>query len=391
MTINVLFVTWDGPQVSYLQGLFLPIFQRLGERGYRFHVLQFTWGDAAQLRRNASACHHSGVPYRAVRIWRAPRGIGQFATALRGSRRIESAIRKWQIDIAMPRNLMPALAFLTMRSPADIKVVFDADGFGADERVDFAGLSPNSYHYRILRDIESQMIRKADRVLVRTERAIDILQARAGYLKGDKKFYIVSNGRDPNLFPINDFHDAGSDFTLSYCGSLGSQYCPEDMLDISESLYQRLPNMRFNIFSGSKERALEVLKSRNLENAQWISVSTLPPHEVGRSLSKSDLGMALRRQMFSTQGVAPIKVGEYLLAGVPIVGTPEAGSNEWLVKKGVFYPWKEDIEGLYTWITQHILPNRNQLRRVCRDIGMEKFTVSKSVEQYLLALDSLFN
>jgi Na+/H+-dicarboxylate symporter len=27
--VNVLFITWDGPQVTYLDGLFLPIFQKL--------------------------------------------------------------------------------------------------------------------------------------------------------------------------------------------------------------------------------------------------------------------------------------------------------------------------------------------------------------------------
>ncbi len=41
--MNILFITWDGPQVSYLESLFVPIFRKLEERcGAHFHVLQFT-------------------------------------------------------------------------------------------------------------------------------------------------------------------------------------------------------------------------------------------------------------------------------------------------------------------------------------------------------------
>ena len=34
--MNVLFISWDGPQVSYLEGLFLPIFRALKTHGIQF-------------------------------------------------------------------------------------------------------------------------------------------------------------------------------------------------------------------------------------------------------------------------------------------------------------------------------------------------------------------
>ena len=62
MTRRVLFVTWDGPQVSYLEGLFLPIFKALAERGYLFHVLQFTWGPSDRRSAIARACAEAADP-----------------------------------------------------------------------------------------------------------------------------------------------------------------------------------------------------------------------------------------------------------------------------------------------------------------------------------------
>ena len=51
MQINVLFVSWDGPQVNYLESLFAPIFMRLRSYGYKFHVVHFTWAQPERLSR----------------------------------------------------------------------------------------------------------------------------------------------------------------------------------------------------------------------------------------------------------------------------------------------------------------------------------------------------
>ena len=68
--MNILFVTWDGPQVSYLESLFVPIFQRLGQKGMHFHVLQFTWGGIPERRAfSRQACEQAGISYRSVIIW----------------------------------------------------------------------------------------------------------------------------------------------------------------------------------------------------------------------------------------------------------------------------------------------------------------------------------
>ena len=57
---RLLFITWDGPQVSYLEGLFFPILKGLKPR-YEIHVVQFTWGEAGHLEKMKALFESNGM------------------------------------------------------------------------------------------------------------------------------------------------------------------------------------------------------------------------------------------------------------------------------------------------------------------------------------------
>src|SRR5690606_13055127 len=97
--LRVLFVTWDGPQVAYLEALFLPIFGRLAKCGFCFRVIQFTWGDDEHVSRTKAICDKAEVPYEAVRVWRRPKGPGALASALRGGLIVRRAVLEHSIDV----------------------------------------------------------------------------------------------------------------------------------------------------------------------------------------------------------------------------------------------------------------------------------------------------
>ena len=394
-----LFITWDGPQVSYLDGLFIPIFKRLAEKGHRFHVLQFTWGSTERVEAQRSACAAAGIPYRAIRIWRRPAGIGPFATALYGAKHIRRAVNDWKIDTLMPRSLMPALATLTMRSHRGLRFIFDADGFAADERVDFGGLSPRSLTYRILRDVEAQMLRLADVVIVRSSAAIPILVARAGAGTESSKFMVVSNGRDPASYirsselSLSNRHaqsDCGRGLKLCYVGSVGMKYCPATILSVAVALKQKIPKLTFLVLTGDPCNILTEIDRMKMQDRSWISIQHVPADQVGPMLMDCDLGMAFVEPKFSTQAVAAIKLGEYLLAGLPIVGTAAAGDVDELIRQDVFFPSDgQNTEEITRWVLEHVIPARKDLRDQCRYLGQRFFSIDQSVTQYMNALEVL--
>jgi glycosyltransferase involved in cell wall biosynthesis len=396
---RLLFVTWDGPQVTYLEGLFLPILAGLAP--HVPHVLQFTWGAEAGLDERRALCAARGVPYRAVRIWRRGGALGPLASALLGRRHIARAVRDWKIDTLMPRSLMPALASLALpagpRGGAGLRIVFDADGLPADERVEFAGLPPTGATYRLLRDIEAQAVRRADHVLVRTEAARDILIARAGPPVGPERFTVVPNGRDPAPYARSIEDRARRDaaggtrpFTLCYAGSVGPQYLPGLMLEAARRIRVRIPRTRLRILTGDNENLRAALAASGIEDRSWIEIGQLPAEKIPQALAEADLGLAFRNPSFSMRAVAPIKVGEYLLAGLPVLGSPGIGAADALTEAGVHFPCgAADLDRAVAWVAKTVRSDRAELRARCHAAGRRHFSLEASVARYRDALASL--
>jgi len=381
---NCLFITWDGPQTSYLEGLFLPIFKELVSRGYQMHVLQFTWANADVVQRSKITCETAGIPYRSVPIWRKGGGAGPLLSAIAGSREIWRAVRDWNIDALMPRSLMPALAVLMMGSRRELALFFDADGFAVDERVDFRGLSKASPIYRILRAVEAKTARVADRVLVRTPRAIEILLDRS---KTDRaKFHVVGNGRDPAPFTNGWPKRIDEEFRVCYAGSLGAQYCPGEMIELVQKLRAEIPTLVFRVFTGDHANLDIALRQSGVADRSWIEVSRLPPDEMPAALMQCDLALALRHRAFSTQGVSPIKLGEYMLAGLPVIGTRGVGPVETLIDAGVMFPFDDDMLQVWPWVRDNVLNHQMAIREQAHAIGMAHFSLKASVDSYVSAL-----
>jgi glycosyltransferase involved in cell wall biosynthesis len=381
-----LFITWDGPQTSYLEGLFVPIFDGLKKYGYQPHILQFTWADADSLTRIKNLCTASDIPYRSVPVMRKGGILGGIYTAITGVSNIRRIIFEWNIDTIIFRNLMSATAVLLLGLSPGMRFIFDSDGFPADERVDFRGLSQKSLTYKALRAIERRATSVADRVLVRTPRAIDILVDRAKTCRS--KFYIVGNGRDPEPFVCSGWPErTDAEFRLCYAGSLGTQYRPAEMLSIAQNLKAQIPNLVFRIFTGDKAYLKNLLDHSATFDQSWIEVLWVPPSDLPAALMECDLAIALRKLSFSSHGVAPIKLGDYALAGLPVIGTSGVGLVEPLIDAGIMLAVEDDFSTVWPWVRDNVMLNKFKIQRSARNVGLEHFTLKASVESYVCALD----
>lgn len=400
--MNVLFVSWDGPQVSYLESLFLPIFKQLHNYGFHFHILQFSWSSAVVTDQRRQECETSGCSYTYVPVIRRHVALGGLVTSLLGARQVSKAIEEHDIDIIMARSTLPALSTLLYLRGRKAPFVFDADGLPLDERVDFAGQRPSSLVYRFLRDIEAQAARRADAVLTRSRKAISILRARAGAGTAEGKFHVVSNGRDKALFSPKEAADrvavrerlgiAADAPLVVYAGSLGPQYSPEAMLSLFGLIRESRPDAHFLVLSGSPEVMKDLVSTYDSSLASGMTVMRVDANEVPSWLAAADLGLAFREPAFSMQGVAPIKLGEYLLCGLPVVATRGVGDSHFIDQNSGFLVNgcdSETLESVADWFTHKVLPSRDRYRTHCRSVGVEHFSLESSVEAYRKALLSV--
>jgi hypothetical protein len=404
---NVLFVTWEGPQTDYLRSLFLPIFTGLKAHGYRFHVLQFTWSDEAQRQSDEAACEVQGVSFRSHTVLRRPVGLGSFLTAILGRRAVRRAVRELTIDIVMPRSTLPALATMLALRRGDAKtprMIFDADGLPHDERVDFTGWSPDSLSYRVLRDIEAQSVRRADRVITRSETASQILLHRAGAGTSAKKFHVVTNGRNTELFKPMTAVDRqagrkalgiGIDApVLVYAGSIGAQYCMDDMLEIFARVRNANAGARFMFLTGSPDAAKAHIKAVAPALVDAMIIKRVAPAYIPDHLGLADVALSLRRPSFSMRAVFPIKIGEYLLCGLPVVATRKIGDIDRLAGADpicfVDDTGSAAIETGSDWILTKALPDRTKLGSQARALGVAQFGLDETVRSYAAAFSDAY-
>lgn len=400
---SVLFVTWDGPQVSYLESLYMPIFQGLAERGHAMHVLQFTWADDARREVIKASCERGGCTYRSVHVMRRPVAAGSLISATLGSAHVRQAIARHDIDVVMPRSTLPAFAArLALRHSPDVGLLFDADGLPHDERVDFGGWSAQGLAYRLSRDMEAAAVRDADIVLTRSSKAIDILAARAGAGTKTGKFRVVANGRDASKFtPLPKTERAalrreiGVESTapvLVYAGSMGDQYCVPEMLEFFRLVRHFRNDAQLLLLTGSPDEAERRLGAFS-DLRPHCHIRRVPSGDVGRYIGACNLGLALRCPSFSMQAVAPLKLGEYLLCGIPVLSTRTIGDTDKLLTNEVGRSLDSmshaALETAANWFASDVLSDTQGYRARCRDAGVRHYSLDATIDAYADAIDAV--
>lgn len=396
MPKNILFITWDGPQTSYMEGLFMPIFHEVAKvSDVKFHVLQFTWADEKKIAYTKSAAEKMGIMYSALPIIRKPNvSVGSLLTVFSSSGKIKKYIQENNINIVMPRSTFPAMMVNQIKN-RNFKLIFDADGLPIEERVDFAGLKRDSLQHKLMKSAETKMLKNADAVITRSEKAIDVHINHIGEEKRNK-FSVVFNGRDKNLFRLNNDSKIEArkelklenEFLFVYAGSLGPQYCFPEMLEIFKT-HSLKNKSKFLILTGNTEFAEQNIPSELKSN---IILKSVKSDEVPFYLSAADLAFALRKPTFSMQGVAPIKLGEYLLCGQPVIASKGIGDTDDILEnfeECYLYDHSISLESQKELITdfleKSIFADRTQISEKAKNY----FSLEAAAESYIKAINKI--
>lgn len=393
---KLLFITWDGPQTSYMEGLFLPIFKQMkNTAAIDFHVLQFTWADVNRTDSTKKVALSYGIHYTAVPISRKPIAfLGSLWSMYRGTAIIEKYIKQHQINVVMPRSTMPATMVNVIKNKK-FQTIFDADGLPLEERVDFAGLSKTSAQYSFFKNQEKKMLQQAEVVLTRSHKAIAFHIANNVGLK-PAKFTVVFNGRDVKQFQPNvklrekfrkDLGFAELDTVFVYCGSLGPQYGWSQMIQIFEKHLQQNPKAKFLILTGNVAFAeSQIPKAISYS----IVVKSVPFQEVAAYLNVADIAFAIREPKESMQGVAPIKLGEYLLMGIPTIASAGIGDTDAILNQipnCLVFDHQDHLA--ITKAVAFSLHLKSVDQEAIRKAGKQYFSLEESATSYLQAFQKL--
>jgi glycosyltransferase involved in cell wall biosynthesis len=384
--MNVLFITWDNPKSNYLETLFFPIFKNLKTKhNIGFHVIQFGDKNKIETDRIATLSKDLGINY--LKVSHFFHSKFSIFSLFKGYFIIRKFIVYHKIDTVISRSTMPSLIIiwlLNWLNKNKIKIVFDADGFPLEERVDFKLAKINSFRYQYLKSVEKKMIHSSERVLVRTSRAISIHSS--SNKEFSKKFYKVVNGVNVNVFKFDPIQriqvrkELGileNDLLYVFSGSLGPQYGWEEMLEV------------IRISQIHRHSKLLILTRYDFDQFQFppsIPVIFRNPDfsEIPAYLSAADIAFNFRKGEESIKGVMPIKLGEYLSCGLPIITNSGIGDIDEILSNYDFcyFSNTSDSKKLLEWINSLPYFDRNQIRKV----AVDNFSLTKATESYLKAL-----
>lgn len=335
---KVLFITWDSDSSNYLENLFLPIFRGLKEKhGVEIHVMQFSWAGPEEVQRLSHLAASMGIAYVQYPVYKKPHAfLGVLWTVYRGLYHIRNYVQEHDIQTVMPRSTMPAMMvnrLLDFLKKNKVEVIFDADGLPLQERLDYTGLKTSSQQYKILKKEETKLLKRADKVLVRTQKAKDIHLDLIGQAHAHK-FHVVGNGRDADFFKPNPSARKEirsglglweDELLFVYSGSLGPQYVFGEMLGLFRQYVLKYGKAKFLVLSRSAEEVASMIPG-DLEGL--VIPLMVDFQEIPKYLSAADVAFNFRLPAPSLAGIAPIKLGEYLMMGIPTISSRGIGDTE---------------------------------------------------------------
>lgn len=360
--MKTLYICYFGLREPLVQTQVLPYLRELARGGVGVSLLTFepdlrrVWDDAATREARASL-GEDGIDWIALPYHKRPSAPATLYDILAGAWKAARLVRARGIDVLHARAHVPMAMALLARRLAPCRTVFDVRGLMAEEYADAGVWREGSAIYRAVKRLERAGLRRADQVVVLTERMRAWL-ADGGLARAEKitvipccvglaRFEVdgakndesvaVRNEIDEGVAGRNVFRETGADvdesFEVVYAGAATGLYLLEEMGRFFLAVRELRPRAFFRVLTRSDSgHVSEVLKRAGLSDEEFW-VGAVEPSQVPVYLKRARLGLSFRKPTFSQIAASPTKIPEYLAAGLPAVGNAGIGDTDELLER----------------------------------------------------------
>jgi len=393
---NVLFISYDGlvdplglSQVVYC---IIELAKRIPAR---IIVLSYdkqeAMSDILKVKQIEEKLKDVGIEWLSLRYHKTPQFFSTLYDIIIGWIVGCRIIKKYNIAIVHCRSYVPALMGLFFKKLFKIKFIFDMRGFWADERIE-GGIWSDSYLYKLTKYFEKKFILSADTIIALTENAKhEILSF--DYFKKYLEICIIPTLVDTQLFRFNENKEIADDidricsnkFVFVYLGSLGTWYDVDAIYDFFIRAKALIDNAYLLIITSQIGLAKAKMGEKRLAFAD-ISIINVEHSQIPGYLNRAKVGLAFYRPGYSRKGCSPVKAGEYLACGIPLVINQGIGDMDRIItdnKIGAVVSAFCDHEYCKAISTiKELFKEPLVLRRRCRAVAEEYFSLSKGVDKY---------
>jgi hypothetical protein len=149
------------------------------------------------------------------------------------------------------------------------------------------------------------------------------------------------------------------------------------------------PEAKFLIMTGSPEAVFDYIENNHSDLNASVVIRTFTPQEVPSNLAAADLGLCFYQDSFSNRAFQATKLGEYLLCGLAVAGTPNAlpfGLPDTVAAHSVGMMSDDELDAAALWFVRDVLAQRDPIRSEARRLGIAHLAVDATVSSYSTAI-----
>ncbi|HAN00603.1 MAG TPA: glycosyltransferase [Marinilabiliales bacterium] len=348
--MEALYVSYDGMTDPLGQSQVIPYLAGLAAKGFSISLISCEKSipykkEASNIKQLLKANHINWYP---VFYTKKPPILSTVFDIWKMKQKAHSLHRTKNFDIVHCRSYIAAFVGLSLQKKG-CRWIFDMRGFWADERVDghIWNLKNPIFKqiYGFFKSKEREFLKSADHIVSLTQAGkLEMLTWNIPELTPDKISVI------PCCADLNHFNNANitaeaqtrwreklsidpNAYVLSYLGSVGTWYLPDEMLDFFKILKQKEPSALFLfITKDDPQRLKELALSKNI-SVDDIRIQPATRNQVPGLLSISQASLFFIKPVWSKKASSPTKLAEIMGLGIPVVTNSGVGDVDWVMHK----------------------------------------------------------
>lgn len=395
---QVLYITYDGIMEPIGNSQILSYLKGLSGEGIKFYLISFEktkyLNDKIQKNVFRTELKKYNIEWYMLRYHKRFRTLATIFDITIGVFKAMSIARKRKLDIVHARSYIAGLMAWTVSLSTNIKFVFDMRGFWADERVDAGLLKKHSILYKVIKSFEKLFIRKAEKVIVLTNKAKEVLVWRFPDIK-ESKISIIPCCANAALFKfdkkarnlIRSKYNIENRLVFIHTGSLIGWYLLREMLEYFRTIKKLEPKALFMFLTtkANKNELFKTVEKLEIPRSDILLTETSFESMPGY-LSSADVGLFFIKPTFSKKASCPIKFAEYLSCGLPVICNRNIGDLDTIIESNKVGVLVESFnENSYNNSHRRFLTlsSDKNLKNRCHNVAEGLFSIEKGIASYL--------
>ena len=230
-------------------------------------------------------------------------------------------------DIIHCRSYGAAMIGIIASKITKTPYIFDMRGTLPEETVDVGKLTNKSLKFKLLKFVESLLVRHADYVFTVSDKFNNYIQNNF-----EKKECInINNPTDFSTYYKINRNDGKVNFI--YSGSMQVWHLPELTIKYYAKIYEKFGDKVYLYFCTNEiDKAEAIFKEYNIPRTAY-EINTIPFKDMPKYYAKSDVAFCFIKNSFSKSVCFPVKFSEYIASELFVLANSGIGDLEEIISK----------------------------------------------------------